>query len=112
MRSLATIIVVAILGFASLAAAQESAPASIAGVYEAIGQNPDGSSYKSTVEIVQSGSSFLILWIQKDESGTTVGETLGVGILTDNVLSVSYFGGRPAVVSYRVKGGELSGQWI
>jgi hypothetical protein len=104
MRSLATIAVVVVLALTS--SAQESGSASIGGVYHAVGYNPNGSSYESTVEIVQYESNFLVLWMQKDGS-----EVLGVGILTDKVFSVSYFSGRPAVSSYRVEGEKLIGQW-
>jgi len=38
-------------------------------------------------------------------------EVTGVGILQNNMLSVSYFGGTPAVVVYKVDADKLVGEW-
>jgi hypothetical protein len=96
------------------AAAQGPAPSAadklvkqgVAGVYLCEGANPDGSPYKGVVEIVAIDSTFLVRWSMADGA-----EVLGVGIRNSNVLSVSYFGGTPAVVVYQIDGDRLVGEW-
>ena len=78
----------------------------VAGVYLCEGANPDGSAYKGLVEIVAIDNTYLVHWVMADGA-----EVLGVGIRNSDVLSVSYFGGTPAVVVYRIDGDRLVGQW-
>ena len=49
---------------------------------------------------------FLVRWTLADDV-----EVTGVGILHDGLLSVSYFGGTPAVVVYKVAAEKLVGEW-
>ena len=89
------------------AAAQEEKPAiGVAGVYMCEGQNPDGSPYKGIVEIVKFRDSFLVRWTLPED--VTV---IGVGIESNGVLAVSYFGGAPGVIVYRTDGNRLLGEW-
>ena len=98
----------------SQATSQEPAPSApdrlvkrgVAGVYLCEGANPDGSPYKGVVEIVAINNTFLVRWSMADGA-----EVLGVGIRNSNVLSVSYFGGTPAVVVYSIDGDRLVGEW-
>jgi hypothetical protein len=85
-----------------------AAPArrSVAGVYLCEGANPDGSPYRGLVEIIAVDSTYLVRWYMSDGA-----EVLGVGIRSKDVLSVSYFGGTPAVVVYSIDGDRLSGEW-
>jgi hypothetical protein len=78
----------------------------VAGVYLCEGANPDGSAYKGLVEIVAIDNTYLVHWVMADGA-----EVLGVGIRNRDVLSVSYFGGTPAVVVYRIDGDRLIGEW-
>ena len=79
---------------------------SVAGIYMCEGANPDGSPYQGLVEIVAVDSTYLVHWMMADGA-----EVLGVGIRNSDVLSVSYFGGTPAVVVYRIDGDRLVGEW-
>ena len=79
---------------------------SVAGVYLCEGMNPDGSPYKGLVEIAAVDNTYLVHWVMANGM-----EVLGVGILRSGILSVSYFGGTPAVAVYRVDGDRLHGEW-
>jgi hypothetical protein len=79
---------------------------SVAGVYLCEGANPDGSPYQGLVEIVAVDNTYLVHWMMADGA-----EVLGVGIRKSDVLSVSYFGGTPAVVVYAIDGDRLVGEW-
>ena len=77
----------------------------IVGFYECQGMNADGTAYHGFAEIVRSQDTFRIGW-------TINGEFfLGIGILKGDVFAVSYFGGAPAVVLYKVDGNRLIGEW-
>ena len=78
----------------------------VAGTYLCEGANPDGSPYQGLVEIVSVDNTYLVRWLMSDGA-----EVLGVGIRNSDVLSVSYFGGTPAVVVYRIDGDRLVGEW-
>src|SRR6187200_3668457 len=65
------------------------------GLYLCEGTNPDGHHYRGIVQIAAVDSTFLVRWTLADNV-----EVTGVGILHDDQLSVSYFGGTPAVVVY------------
>jgi hypothetical protein len=94
--------------FASMTASAEPGPAAdLTGLYAAEGTNPDGSAYAAIVEIIKRKDSYLVRWTQANDE-----EVIGVGIQRDGALSVSYFGGTPAIVVYSVAGdGKLDGQW-
>ena len=78
----------------------------VAGIYKCEGANPDGSPYQGLVEIVAVDNTYLVHWMMADGA-----EVVGVGIRNRDVLSVSYFGGTPAVVVYRIDGDRLDGEW-
>ena len=78
----------------------------VAGIYLCEGANPDGSPYQGLVEIVAVDKTYLVHWVMADGA-----EVLGVGIRNSDVLSVSYFGGTPAVAVYRIDGDRLVGEW-
>lgn len=103
--ALLTIGIVAILLVPTFSYAQEKAPSQLVGVYECEGQNPDGSTYKGLAEIVKIDGTFRVHWILGDF------EVWGVGIWSNGVFAVSYFGGAPAVVVYKVDGNRLVGEW-
>ena len=81
-------------------------PADPSGVYLCEGMNPDGHRYRGIVQIAAIEDTFLVRWTLADDI-----EVTGVGILRNDVLSVSYFGGTPAVVVYKVDPEKLVGEW-
>ena len=95
------------------AAASEPDPQSTAkkagdpsGVYLCEGMNPDGHRYRGIVQIAAVDDTFLVRWTLSDDI-----EVTGVGILRNDMLAVSYFGGTPAVVVYKVDAEKLVGEW-
>ena len=89
----------------------QAAPAPIkkldpSGIYLCEGTNPDGHKYRGIVQIAAVRGTFLVRWTLADDV-----EVTGVGILNDDRLSVSYFGGTPAVVVYKITGDKLVGEW-
>jgi hypothetical protein len=99
----------AVLG--GTAASEQSAPPAAktgdpTGVYLCEGTNPDGDHYRGIVQIAAVKNTYLVRWTLADDV-----EVMGVGILENGSLSVSYFGGTPAVVVYKVDPEKLVGQW-
>ena len=109
-RSLVVVAVLLFVAAGTLGAAPDP-KADIEGVYKCEGANPDGSPYKGVVEIVSEGDVVLVKW---EFDGTAM---VGVGILRDEMLSVSYFIGAPALAVYKIeknadgKGIMLQGTW-
>lgn len=91
---------------ANLAKEIASLTEGIVGLYECQGTNPDGTSYQGIVEIAKLGDTFRVLWTLSDQT-----QVFGVGILSNGVFAVSYWGGAPAVVVYRIDGDRLVGEW-
>jgi hypothetical protein len=87
------------------------------GMYMAKGLNPDGTDYQGLVQIVRHGDSFFVTWISYEVSADTILLTpiwMGVGIVTNGMLAVSYHGAdRSGVVVYRIEsdGQRLDGRW-
>ena len=81
-------------------------PGDPSGIYLCEGTNPDGHHYRGIVQIAAVEDTFLVRWTLADDV-----EVTGVGILQNNMLSVSYFGGTPAVVVYKVDADKLVGEW-
>jgi hypothetical protein len=96
--------IVAALSMIGSTAAQAPQP-DLAGVYRCDGKNPDGSAYQGVVEISKVKETFRVRWTMDD------GAIMGVGIFSGGVFAVSYFGGAPAVVVYKVDGDKLVGEW-
>jgi hypothetical protein len=87
-----------------------SANGDLNGTYLCEGVRPDGAPYRGTVRIVRQNGAYQVIWnVGREE------QYLGIGIHTGDVLAVSYFGGSPGVVAYRIeqseKGPRLIGQW-
>jgi hypothetical protein len=86
--------------------------ADLGGIYACEGMRPDGVGYRGTVRIVRHKGTYDLLWSVGDDEQE---QYLGVGILTGNVLSVSYFGGTTGLAVYRIeqdaKGQQLIGTW-
>jgi hypothetical protein len=84
--------------------------AGLAGRYECEGTRPDGTKYRGIVDIARHNGTLRLLWTLSSEE-----QYLGIGILSGNVLSVSYSGPVPGVIAYRVQQDagkiHLTGQW-
>jgi hypothetical protein len=88
-------------------AGEQASEKSLAGVYSCEGMNPDGRTYSGIVEIVRIKDTYLVRWTMPNDS-----QVVGVGILSGDVLSVSYYGGTPSLVVYSVaESGQLQGKW-
>jgi hypothetical protein len=80
----------------------------LAGVYSCDGLNPAGRPYRGIVEIVHTDSTYHLRWTFPQESDSA----LGIGILSNGVLAVSYYGGATAgVVVYKIEENKLVGDW-
>ncbi len=79
----------------------------ITGNYDCEGRNADGGAYRGQVEIVRKRDIYLVRWrVGSDDVYD------GVGILTGDVLSVSYSGAISGIVVYEVKDEQtLAGRW-
>lgn len=97
------VIVIAVCAFGRMAA-QVPQP-ELSGVYRCNGMNPDGSAYQGVVEISKLRNTFRVRWTMDD------GSIVGVGIFSNGILAVSYFGGAPAVAVYKLDGTNLVGEW-
>lgn len=89
---------------------RSQAPTEVAGVYACRGARADGQAYQGVVHIFRQNDVYHVLWDFGRE------QHLGVGIVTNNVLAVSYAAGVPGVVAYRIEAAEgdtlrLVGQW-
>jgi hypothetical protein len=107
MRTVVLGALLAVFGASGPVAAQEPpAFADPTGVYRCTGSNPDGTVYNAIVEIRKVDGTYRVLWQLPDDT-----VVIGVGIVSGDVLAVSYFGGSPAVVVYRRTGEQLTGEW-
>ncbi len=84
-------------------------PPDIAGKYNIVGSNPNGSSYKGTLEILPHGDVYQFRW----DAGTQYD---GVGVTNGNVVAVAFANGANGkgcgVVDYEIASdGALRGRW-
>ena len=113
-RLLIVAVVVAALGGTAVTtqSGQAQTPAKkldLTGVYLCDGMNPDGRPYRGLVEIAEIEDTYLVRWVLQDDI-----EVMGVGIVQNGLLAVSYFGGTPAVVVYLLDASRperLVGEW-
>lgn len=90
----------------SMGASNPQTPTDLGGTYKCDGINPDGSAYQGLVEIARVNDTYRVRWdLANDVS------VMGVGIMSNGVFAVSYFGGTPAVVVYKIDGRRLVGEW-
>lgn len=97
--------VVVVFGAIVSVAAPDPDPA-LAGMYTCTGVNPDGTAYEGVVEIAKLEGTYRVLWTLSDDTAV-----MGVGIFSGGVFAVSYFGGAPAIVVYKIDGTRLVGEW-
>jgi hypothetical protein len=84
-------------------------PPDIAGTYNVLGSNPDGGSYKGTLEIIPHGDVYQFRW----NAGTQYD---GVGVANGNVVAVAFANGANGkgcgVIDFEIAGdGGLEGKW-
>lgn len=84
-------------------------PPEIAGKYNVLGSNPNGSPYKGTLEVISRGDVYQFRW----NAGTQYD---GVGVLNGTVVAVAFANGPNGkgcgVVDYTIKDdGTLDGKW-
>jgi hypothetical protein len=90
----------------------KSAPATppdIAGKYNVVGSNPDGSPYRGTLEVILHGDVYQFRW----SAGTQYD---GIGVANGNVVAVAFANGENGkgcgVVDYEIRSdGLLDGKW-
>src|SRR5436190_18618256 len=90
------VLVLLLVGLAGLSAppARMAEVPDLDGVYACDGINPAGKPYRGIVEIVRTDETFHLRWtFPQDSDGA-----LGIGIMTNGVLAVSYYGGATAGV--------------
>jgi hypothetical protein len=97
------LVLIAALAAMVTAAAQHRVD--LAGMYLCQGVNPDGTPYKGIVEITSKADAYHVEWTMAEQA------TRGIGIYSGGVLAVSYFGGTPGVVVYRLEKDRLLGEW-
>jgi hypothetical protein len=106
---LLALLLVGVAGMSATPAHLAEETTDVAGVYMCDGVNPEGNPYRGIVEIVKTQETFQVRWTfpQSDDSA------LGIGILSNGVLAVSYYGGATAgVVVYKIaEGQKMVGQW-
>lgn len=106
---LVVLLLVGVAGMSATPARLAEEPTDLAGVYVCDGVNPEGNPYRGIVEIVQTQGTFHLRWTfpQSDDAA------LGIGIVSNGVLAVSYYGGATAgVVVYKIEGGKkMVGEW-
>jgi hypothetical protein len=90
----------------SQAAIPDAESNDLVGVYQCRGMNPDGTAYEGVVEIARIADTYRVHWRLNNNVNV-----IGVGIFSGGVFAVSYFGGAPGVVVYRIDGSRLVGEW-
>ena len=109
MRARMVALLTACLGTAVPALAQTPPDTDISGVYRCDGVNPQGRSYQGVVEIVRIQDAFQLRWTFPQGEDPA----LGIGIVSNGVLAVSYYAGDIAgVVVYKINEDKpLVGEW-
>ncbi len=81
----------------------------LVGHYAVEGENPNGSDYAGTAEIVAVGDTYEVIW----SLGPNGQESYrGVGLLNGELLSVAYGGSHAGIVTYEIQhDGRLIGRW-
>jgi hypothetical protein len=109
MRALVAVFLAVFFGSVFPAAAQAADEPDISGVYRCDGVNPQGKAYRGMVEIVRMNDAFQLRWTFPQSSDAA----LGIGIVSNGVLAVSYYGGDMAgVVVYKLSDDKpMVGEW-
>jgi hypothetical protein len=107
LKSLALILVAMLISFSALAAELRL------GAYTVKGANPGGQgAYDGKVTITQNGENYNMVW-SLGPNGEQ--KQYGTGMVIGDILSVAYLDGSGqdfGVVTYKLDGNTLNGQWI
>lgn len=76
------------------------------GTYDSDGTDFDGSRYRGSVVIARHGDIYYVQW----RFGSRL-SALGIGIVTNDMLAVSYYGRSLGVALYEIDGNRLVGRW-
>jgi hypothetical protein len=76
------------------------------GTYDSEGTDLDGRRYRGTVVIAKHGDVYYLQW--KFAARLSA---LGIGIVTNDMLAVSYYGRSLGVAVYEIDGSRLVGRW-
>jgi hypothetical protein len=83
----------------------------LTGVYACEGIGPGDASYHGKVQIIRRENTYELQWT----FDSSPEQYVGIGLVNGDVLAVSYFGGVPGVVLYRIEqtdsGPRLTGHW-
>ena len=113
----ALLLTAAIVVFPTSSALAAGADTELAGMYALNGTNPDGTQYRGFVHIAHRGESLVVSWMfpkNSDGKMVLVANSVGVGIVSDGMLAVSYYGsGAAGIVLYKIEeaGHRLAGHW-
>jgi len=76
------------------------------GTYDSEGTDIDGRRYRGTVVIAKHGDVYYLQWRLASRPSA-----LGIGIVTNDMLAVSYYGRSLGVALYEIDGSRLVGRW-
>ena len=116
-RAIRHALVAMLLATAGVASTSASGEPELEGVYAVVGVNPDGSEYRGFVHMVRHSETLLVSWVfphTSDEGVVFVQASVGIGIVSNGALAVSYYTARTAGVAiYRIEedGKRLAGRW-
>ncbi|MBM3776901.1 MAG: hypothetical protein FJW23_01515 [Acidimicrobiia bacterium] len=109
-KSVLVLLTVVLAGVAAAPAmtAEDPTP-NLDGFYLCDGVNPEGNPYRGFVEIVKAQNTFHLRWTFPQSRDSA----MGIGIVSNGVLAVSYYGGTTAgVVVYKIDAGsKMVGEW-
>lgn len=99
---------IAVLLLSLAPAPSTAAEIDIVGLYNCEGTNPNGTPYRSVVEIIKNDQTYRVTWALGERN-----TSIGIGIVRDGLLAVSYYAnGNLGVIVYRIKKGpQLTGEW-
>jgi hypothetical protein len=106
LRPLTLVLLVVALVIRHSPAARAQSPLEIRGEYYCDGIDVDGHAYHGRVSIAKRDAVYYVVW----RFGSTLA-AVGIGIMRDDVLAVSYYGPSPGVAVYRIDGTSLKGRW-
>ena len=107
--SLLVLLLIGVAGAATTPALRAEESADLTGVYVCDGVNPEGHPYRGIVEIIKTEETFHLRWTFPQNNDAA----LGIGIVSNGVLAVSYYGGAATgVVVYKIDTGKrMVGEW-
>jgi hypothetical protein len=100
------LLVVALFGGHDSSIIHGESASNLHGTYASEGIDFDGSRYRGTVVLAKHGDIYYVQW----RFGSRL-SALGIGIVTNDMLAVSYYGRSIGVALYEIDGTRLVGRW-